>query len=114
MMKSLSDIIAQMAFLGLAQECELPKWESLSLCVALASSAWNQAVGLPHNHLQILQIIEEVQTDYPNVWDGTRSTDWREIHNTMISYKLRHYPDDYRKIVKYGCLNGKVHVEYVN
>jgi hypothetical protein len=97
-----------------AQECELAKLESLALCIALTSSAWNQAVGLPHNHLQILQIIKEVQTNDPNVWEDMRSTDWREIHNVMISYKLQHYPDDYRKIIKYGYLDGKVHVEYIN
>jgi hypothetical protein len=88
--------------------------QAMSLCVALASSAWNQAVGLLHNHPQILQIIQEIQADDPNVWNDMRSTDWREIHNTMISYKLRHYPDDRGKIAKYGYLNGKVHIEYVD
>ena len=43
-----------------------------------------------------------------------RSTDWREIHNTVISYKLQNYPHDRRKIPKYGHLSGKVHIEYID
>lgn len=114
MTRPLSEIITELAFLGLPAGCELPTVQAMSLCVALASSAWNQAVGLPPNHPQILQIIQEVEADDPNVWNDMRSSDWKEIHNAMISHKQRHYPNDRRKIARYGYVSGKVHIEYID
>jgi hypothetical protein len=112
--RPLSGIITELAFLGLAEGCQQPTAQARSLCVALASSAWNQAVGLLHNHPQILQIIRELAADDPSVWNDLRTTDWREIHNRMISYKLRNYPHDCRKIARYGYVDGKVHIEYTD
>lgn len=109
----LSDIITEIAFLGLPENCKTPTLEALSFCIALASSAWNQSNGFPNNHKQIIEIIKELENEDPDFWDDMRSKDWKEIHNRMMSYKITKFKTDKRKIHKFGYLDGKVRVEWL-
>jgi hypothetical protein len=111
-MKKLPDIIKEIALLGIKDGIKIPKQTSFSFCISLAASAWNESLGLPDNHNQILGIIKQIELDDPDLWIQMKSKDWKRIYNNMLNYKNIHFKDDSREIVHFGFIDGKLRIEW--
>jgi hypothetical protein len=57
---------------------------------------------------------ETIEAENPELWNEFKSNDINAMIDELVRYKKTHYPDDRRRILVYGMVPGKVHVEWLN
>ena len=87
--------------------------EATVVALMLANIAWNETVGLIHDRQSYRSVWAKVEADKPELWSELKSNDVDALIDELVEIKKRHYPDDQRRILACGMVDGKVRVEWL-
>lgn len=111
--RKLSDVMKKMAMTLLLDPDGVPSAEAAHLALFLANIAWNECVGLVHDRDESRAVWGELEASNPDLWSELKSRDIEGMIDELVEHKKRHYPDDRRRVLVCGMLNGKVRVEWL-
>lgn len=113
-MKKLSAIIQEMAMTLLRRPDSPPSSEAAHAALLFAHVAWNKALGDEDARDNYRLVLSELEDHNPALWNEFKSTDHREIIESLSSFKERRYANDRRVIKVCGMRMHNVHVEWVD
>jgi len=87
--------------------------EAAHVALMFANIAWNETVGLGHAREGYRSAWEVIEADNPEMWSEFKSTDVEAMLDTLVEYKKKHFPQDQRRILLCGILNGNIRVEWL-
>ena len=88
--------------------------EAAHVALLLANAAWNETVGLVGNRDSYRGVLNTIEAENPELWNEFKTTDIKALLDELKQYKQAHYPDDRRRVLLCGIVNGKVRVEWMN
>ena len=109
----MSEILKEMSASLLRKGHKIPSSEAAHVTLFFATAAWNESVGLTHAREGYRHVWEEIETDNPALWNELKSSDASRMIDELIGYKKSRYPNDRRRILVGGILDGKIHVEWL-
>ena len=108
----MSAILKEMALTTLAAPDGTPSSEAAAASLLLSHVAWQRANGDQFTDPAYAEALSRMRKARPAFWTEMKSSDPRGLIADLMAYKKRHYPQDSRKIVACGILDGKVRVEW--
>lgn len=111
--QKLSDIMKQMAQRLLRNPAAVPSSEAAAMALMFANIAWNETVGIDHSRDGYRPAWESIEAENPEVWSELKSSAVDDMLDELKRFKERHYPDDRRRVLVCGILDGTVHVEWL-
>jgi hypothetical protein len=111
--RKMSEILKEMSERLLRQPGRVPSSEAAQLALFLANVAWNESVGLKTDRAGYRNVWQVMEAENPKLWDEFRSRDINAMIDELIRYKATHFPDDRRRVLTCGILNGSVRVEWL-
>jgi hypothetical protein len=111
--RKMSEIMKEMSERLLRQPREVPSSEAAHVALFFANVAWNECVGLDQAREGYRNAWEPIAATNPELWKELKSNDVNAMIDDLARYKREHYPDDQRRILVCGMLDGKVHVEWL-
>ena len=111
--RKLSEIMKEMAETLLRKPTKEPSDEAAHIALVLANAAWNESVGLEGTRTAYQHIWETLVAKKPSVWNEFKSNDINAMIEELARYKKAHYPEDRRRILTCGMINGNVRVEWM-
>jgi hypothetical protein len=112
--RKLSEVMKEMAETLLRNPGGVPSSEAAHVALLFANVAWNESVGLDHAREGYRNVWETIEAENPALWGEFKSSDIDAMIDGLVRYKQTHYPDDRRRILTCGILDGKVRVEWLN
>jgi hypothetical protein len=109
----MSEIMKEMSEVLMRYPDNIPSSEAAHVALFFANVAWNESVGLDHAREGYRNVWEEIEADNPTLWNEFKSNDIDAIIDELAQYKQEHFPDDQRRILTCGILDGKVRVEWL-
>jgi hypothetical protein len=109
----MSEILKEMSEMLLRDPRKPPSSEAAHVALFFANVAWNECVGLDHARESYRNVWEEIEADNPTLWNEFESNDIDAIIDELAQYKQEHFPDDQRRILTCGILDGKVRVKWL-
>lgn len=109
----MSEMLREMSERLLRFPSRVPSSEAAHIALFFATAAWNESVGLAHARDGYRSVWETIEADNPPVWSEFKSSDVNAMIDELVRYKRTHYPDDRRRILVCGILDGKIHVEWL-
>lgn len=109
----MSEILKEMSETLLRKPDKIPSSEAAHVALFFATAAWNESVGLTHAREGYRHVWEGIEADNPALWNELKSSDVSKMIDELIAYKKSHYPNDRRRILVGGILDGKIHVEWL-
>lgn len=109
----LSEILKEMSERLLRFPDRAPSSEAAHLALFFATAAWNESVGLAQARAGYRTVWETIEADNPPVWSEFKSDDVNAMIDELVRYKRTHFPDDRRRILLCGILDGKIRVEWL-
>ncbi len=109
----MSELLKEMSETLLRNADKLPSSEAAHVALLFATAAWNESVGLTHARKGYRHVWERIETDNPTLWNELRSNDVDGMIDELVDYKNHHYPNDRRRILVGGILDGKIHVQWL-
>jgi hypothetical protein len=87
--------------------------EAVHVALVLANAAWNECVGIRADRRNWRTVWEPIAAENPGMWSEFRSSDTNAMIDDLVRYKRKHYPDDHRRIIVCGMVDGNVRVEWL-
>lgn len=109
----MSEILKEMSASLLRKGHKIPSSEAAHVALFFATAAWNESVGLTHAREGYRHVWEKIETDNPALWNELKSSDVGRRIDELIDHKKSYYPNDRRRILVGGILDGKVHVQWL-
>jgi hypothetical protein len=109
----MSEILKEMSERLLRNPGGVPSSEAAHVALMFANFAWNETVGLGHAREGYRSAWETIEAENPEMWSEFQSNDVNAMIDELVQYKKKHYPDDHRRILLCGMLEGKVRVEWL-
>ena len=109
----MSEILKEMSETLLCNPHKIPSSEAAHVALFFATAAWNESVGLTHAREGYRHVWERIETDNPALWNELKSNDVGQMIDELVNYKRCHYPNDRRRILVGGILDGKIHVQWL-
>ncbi len=109
----MSEILKEMSERLLRFPSRIPSSEAAHIALFFATAAWNESVGLAHAREGYRTVWETIEADNPPVWSEFKSDDVNAMIDELVRYKRTRYPDDQRRILVCGILDGKIRVEWL-
>ena len=109
----MSEITKEMAERLLRNPGAVPSSEAAAVTLMFANFAWNEAVGLVHARKGYRSAWEPIEAENPALWNELKSNDADTMIDELIRFKKEHYPDDQRRILTCGLVDGKLRVEWL-
>ena len=109
----LSEIMQEMAERLLRNRRQIPTSEAAHIALFFATAAWNESVGLPGAREGYRVVWETIEADNPAAWNELKSSNVDQMIDELARYKRTHYPDDQRRILLCGIVDGKIRVEWL-
>jgi hypothetical protein len=110
----MSEILQEMSERLLRNPGGVPSSEAAHVALMFANLAWNETTGLGHARKGYRSAWEKIAAGNPEMWSEFKSNDVDAMIDELVQYKKEHYPDDHRRILLCGMLEGKVHVEWLH
>jgi hypothetical protein len=110
----MSEIMREMAEILLRHPRRVPSSEAAHVALLFANVAWNECVGLDHAREGYRNVWEVIEAENPALWNEFKSNDITAMIDELVRHKKAHYPDDRRRILTCGMLDGAVHVEWLS
>ena len=110
----MSEIMKEMSERLLRQPDAAHSPQAAHVALLFANIAWNETVGLVHARNGSRSVWKSIEAENPAMWNEFRSTDVEAMIDELIQFKLKHYPDDQRRILCCGIPDGKIRVEWLN
>lgn len=111
--RKLSEFMLEMSQRLLRDPAQAPTSEAAHLTLFFATAAWNESVGLTAARDGYRHVWETIEADRPPVWDELKSNDVDGMIDELVRYKQARYPDDRRRILLCGILDGRIRVEWL-
>jgi hypothetical protein len=92
---------------------EIPSSEAAEVALFFANVAWNESVGIVHAREGYRNVWEAIEADNPELWNEFTSNDINALIDELVQYKKTHFPDDQRRILVCGILDGNIRVEWL-
>lgn len=109
----MSEILKEMSASLLRNPDKIPSSEAAHVALFFATAAWNESVGLAHAREGYRHVWEGIEADNPALWNELKSNDVGQMIDELVDYKKSHYPNDRRRILVGGILDGKIHVQWL-
>lgn len=109
----MSEMLKQMSERLLRFPSRVPSSEAAHIALFFATAAWNESVGLAQARDGYRSVWETIEADNRPVWSELKSGDVNAMIDELVRYKQTHYPDDRRRILVCGILDGKIRVEWL-
>lgn len=109
----MSEMLKEMSERLLRFPSQVPSSEAAHIALFFATAAWNESVGLVQARDGYRSVWETIEADNPPVWSELKSGDVNAMIDELVRYKQTHYPDDRRRILVCGILDGKIRVEWL-
>ncbi len=111
-MRKLSAVALEMATTVLREPDGIPSTEAAHAALLFTHVAWNKALGDADALRGYQAVLTELEQANPALWNELKSADHREMIDSLVAYKQKHYADDTRVIKACGMRAGNVHVEW--
>ena len=111
--RKLSEILKEMSELLLRQPLRVPSAEAAQVALFFANVAWNESVGLGGDRAGYRPVWQAIEAENPALWDEFKSPDVNAMIDELVRYKTSHFPDDRRRVLTCGILDGAVRVEWL-
>jgi hypothetical protein len=109
----MSEILKEMSEMLLRDPHKPPSPEAAHVALFFANMAWNECVGIDQAREGYRNVWEEIEAANPTLWNEFKSNDIGAIIDGLAEYKQEHFPDDQRRILTCGILDGKVRVKWL-
>lgn len=113
MTHKMSDIMKEMSEALLRNPQDIPSSEALHVALFFANAAWNESLGLGSDRDRYRSVWETIEAEKPDLWNELKSNDVDSMIEELVRYKKTRYPDDQRRILTCGTVNGNVRVEWL-
>ena len=110
--RKMSEILKEMAE-SLLRDPDSSSSEADHVALLFAHVAWNQSVGLDAGQQDYHPVMEAIENENPELWNELTSNDINAMIRKLVRYKKKHYPDDRRRILVCGMIEGKIRVEWL-
>jgi len=111
--RKMSEIMKEMSEILLRHPSEVPSSEAAQVALFFANVAWNESVGMDHAREGYRNVWEAIEADNPELWNELKSNDINAMINEIVLHKKTHFPDDQRRILICGILDGNIRVEWL-
>jgi hypothetical protein len=111
--RKMSDVLKEMSEIVLRDPNQVPSSEAAHVALFFANAAWNESVGLGGAREGYRNVWEAIERDNPELWNEFKSNDINVMIDDLVKYKKQHFPDDQRRILSCGILEGKIRVEWL-
>lgn len=109
----MSEIMQEMSEHLLRRRSQIPTSEAAHMALFFATAAWNESVGLSGAREGYRHVWETIEADNPAAWNELKSNDVNRMIDELVRYKRSHYPEDRRRILLCGIIDGKIRVEWL-
>ena len=110
----MSEILKEMSETLLRNPDKIPSSKAAHVALFFATAAWNESVGGTYSCSGGLPArMDKIETDNPALWNELKSSDVSRMIDELIDHKKSHYPNDRRRILVGGILDGKIHVQWL-
>jgi len=109
----MSDIMKEMSETLFRNPYSVPSSEAAHVALLLANVAWNESLGMDHAREGYRNVCEKIEAENPALWNEFETSDIDAMIDELIRYKNTHYPNDRRRILTCGILDGKMRVEWL-
>jgi len=111
--RKMSEIMKEMSEVLLRHPSELPSLEAANVALFCANAAWNESIGIAHSRDSYRIAWETIEAENPELWNEFKSNDINAMIDELVQYKKTHYPQDQRRILTCGILDGNIRVEWL-
>jgi hypothetical protein len=111
--RKMSEVLKEMSEQLLRNPATVPSATAVQFGLMLANFAWNETVGLGGPREGYRSAWETIEADNPEVWSELESNDVDAMIDELVRYKKKYYPDDDRRILSCGFIDGKVRVDWL-
>jgi hypothetical protein len=112
--RKMSEILKEMSEHLFRNPGAVPSSEAAHVALFFANVTWNETVGLDYAREGCRDVWETIEADNPALWNEFKSNDINAMIDELVRYKKDHYPNDRRRILTCGILDGKVRVQWLN
>ena len=105
--RKMSEVLKEMSEQLLRNPASVPSATAVQFGLMLANFAWNETVGLGVPREGYRSAWETIEADNPEVWSELESNDVDAMIDELVRYKKKYYPDDDRRILSCGFIDGK-------
>jgi len=109
----MSKILLEMSQRLLRADDSVPSSEAAHVTLFFATTAWNESVGVSGARDGYRRVWETIEADNPTFWNELKSNDVDAMVDELVRYKKTRYPDDRRRILVCGIIDGKIRVEWL-
>ena len=109
----LSRILLEMSECLLDNPTAPPTSEAAHVTLLFATAAWNESVGLTYARDGYRHVWETIEADNPEFWKELKSNDVEAMIDELVSYKQARCPNDRRRILTCGIIDGKIRAEWL-
>jgi hypothetical protein len=113
MTPKMSDIMKEMSEVLLRNPKDIPSSEARHVALFFANAAWNESLGLGSDRGRYRSVWETIEAEKPDLWSELKSNEVDSMIDALVHYKKSHYPDDSRRILTCGTVEGNVRVEWL-
>jgi hypothetical protein len=111
--RKVSEILEEMSKLLLRDRHRVPSLEAAQVSLFFANAAWNECVGLRDTREGYRSVWGTIEAENPELWSEFKSNDINAMIDELVEYKKAHHPDDGRRILTCGIVDGKIRVEWL-
>ena len=111
--RKLSEILKEMSERLLREPRGVPSAEAAHVALFFANVAWNESVGLDGDRAGYRNVWQTIEAENPALWEEFSSRDINAMIDELVRYKTAHFPDDRRRVLTCGILDGAVRVEWL-
>src|SRR5271157_3062838 len=111
--RKMSEIMKEMSERLLRHPRKVPSLEAANVALFFANAAWNESVGIDHAREGYRNVWEAIEADNPELWNEFKLNDINALIDEIARYKKTHFPDDKRRILTCGILDGNIRVEWL-
>jgi hypothetical protein len=111
--RKMSEILKEMSERLFRNPGAVPTPEAAQAALLFANVAWNESVGIDDARQGCRDVWKEIEADNPGLWNELKSEDVDSLIDELVRYKKDHYPDDRRRILMCGIVDGKVRVHWM-
>ena len=109
--RKMSDIMKEMSERLLHRPNDAHSSEAAHVALMFANIAWNKSVGLGQPTESYRPAWEMIEAENPEMWSEFKSNDVDAMIDELIQFKMRHHPNDQRRILMCGIPDGNIRVE---
>ncbi len=111
--RKMSEIMKEMAERLLRNPGGAPSSQAAAVALMFGNIAWNESVGLVHARNGYRSAWELIEAENPEMWSELKSNDVDALIDELVQFKKQHYPDDQRRILGCGIIEGSIRVEWL-